>query len=67
MKDFLHLYPNSVIGTLAVIFLGIILVFSLWTVGDVVTEIHSALILPPQQSVTGFDLAGAAKLGLGSH
>jgi hypothetical protein len=67
MKTFLHSYPNLIIGVLAIVFLCVIVAFSVWTVDDVFIDVHNALTPPPPQSAAGFNLAGAAKLGLGSH
>lgn len=64
MKNFLHTYSNFAIGALVAMFIVALFVFSFWTIGDVFTELHAALIAPPPQSATGFDLAGAVKLGL---
>jgi len=50
------------ISALVVIFLGTLIAFSIWTVGDVFTQIHLALISPLPQSAGGFDITNAAKL-----
>jgi hypothetical protein len=64
MKKFLHSYPNLIIGTFAVLFLGILLGFYLWAVNDIFIQLHLALVTPPAQPIEGFDLADAAKLDL---
>lgn len=62
MKKILHSHPNIIIGTLAVLFLAILITFYLWAVNDAVAQLRTALMVPPPQNITGFDLAGAAKL-----
>jgi hypothetical protein len=62
MKKILRTYPNVIIGTLAVLFLLILIAFYSWAVNDAVVQLRSALITPSPQSVSGFDLAAAAKL-----
>ena len=62
MKKLLHKYPNVIIGSLAVIFLAVLIGFYFWAINDAVAELQSALVTPPPQSVSGYDLSAAAKL-----
>jgi hypothetical protein len=62
MKKLLHSYSNFVIGTLAILFLVMLIVFYLWAVNDAVAQLRGALIAPLPQSEAGFNLAAAAKL-----
>ncbi|HEY5220982.1 MAG TPA: hypothetical protein VIJ29_02435 [Candidatus Paceibacterota bacterium] len=62
MKKLLHKYPNFIIGALAIIFLAVLITFYSWAINDAVAELHSALVTPAPASVTGYDLAAAAKL-----
>ncbi len=62
MKKIIHSYPNFIIGTLAVVLLLTLVAFYSWAVDDAVEQLRSALIAPPMQSATGFDLAGASRL-----
>jgi len=62
MKKFLHKYPNFVIGTLAIVFLAVLIAFYFWAINDAVAELKSALVTPPAQSASGFNLSAAARL-----
>jgi hypothetical protein len=64
MKKFLYSHPNIFIGTLAVVFIGILIVFYSWAIGDVFNEISQALATPSAQSISDFNLSGASKLDL---
>jgi len=64
MKKLLHLHPNFVIGTLAAVFLGILVIFYLWATGNAFTELRLSLATPVSQTIGSFNLAGAAKLDL---
>jgi hypothetical protein len=64
MKKFLHSHPNIIIGTFAVIFVGALILFYSWAIGDMFSQIPRALIPPPPQNITGFDLPAASKLDL---
>ncbi len=64
MKKFLHSHPNIFIGTLAVIFIGTLIIFYSWAIGDVFDQIEMALTTPSAQSTSGFNLSGASKLDL---
>ncbi len=67
MKKFLHTHPNFVIGGLALAFIVILIGFYLQATGTIFTQINRALAPPVAQNVNGFDLSGAAKLGLSGH
>ena len=64
IKKLFHHYPNIIIGTLAVVLLGVLIAFYSWAISDVFVQLHSALATPPAQNAEGFDLSRAAKLDL---
>jgi hypothetical protein len=69
MKKLLYSHPNIIIGTLAVVLVGTLLVGTLiffysWAIDDMFSQIPRALIPPASQSITGFDLSAASKLDL---
>ena len=64
MKKFLYSHPNFIIGAISGVFIGVLLVFYFWAINNVLIQLRLALIAPPPQNATGFDLAAAAKLDL---
>jgi hypothetical protein len=64
MKKILHRYPIVVMIALLIIFVGILISFYVWGIGDIFSDIDQALVSPPSQSSGSFDLPGAAKLDL---
>jgi hypothetical protein len=64
MKKIFHKYPNFIIGSLAVIFGGILFAFCVWAMNDVVLQIRLALATPSTESTTGFDVTSASQLDL---
>lgn len=60
----LRSHPTLTIGTLALVFIGILFVFYSWAIGDVFTEVGKALAQPQSQAISGFNLSGASKLDL---
>lgn len=64
MRKFFHLHLTLIIVTLVVIFLIIIAFLYTWGINDLVLEIHQALTASSTQAVDGFNLPGAASLGL---
>jgi hypothetical protein len=65
MKKFLYSHPNIIIGAFAVVFIGTLIFFYSWAIDGTFSQIPRALIPPAPQSITGFDISGASKLGLG--
>jgi len=64
MKKILYSHPNITIGALALIFLAVLVAFYVRAIDGVVAPLHAALMAPPSESKSGFDLQGAAKLDL---
>jgi hypothetical protein len=64
MKKFLRNHPDIVLIILAVFFLGAILAYFTWGIGDVIVAVNMALKPAPENQSTGFNLQGAAALDL---
>lgn len=64
MKKFLNAYPDFIIGTLALVFIAVLVVLYLWASGDIFTQINRALAPPVAQSAQGFNLSAASKLNM---
>jgi hypothetical protein len=64
MKKFLHSHTTIIIGTLAVVFIVVLVSFYSWAIDDVFRQIDRALTSPSTQNAVGFDIPGASKLNL---
>jgi hypothetical protein len=64
MKKIFYSHPDTVIATLALIFLGISAAFYLWASNDIFVEVHKALTFSPSQTTNDFNLTAAARLDL---
>jgi|GEM_PF-875702 hypothetical protein len=64
MKKFFYSHPDTVIATLALIFLGVLIWFYSWAINDVFSEVHRALTFSPSQPSDSYNLTGAAALDM---
>jgi len=65
MKKILRKYPETVLAILAIVFLGVILAYFSWGIGEMVVEVDRAVNVTPEVSGgVGFDLRGAQALNL---
>jgi hypothetical protein len=62
MKKILRSHPNILIGTLALVFVAVLVVFYWWSVNGVFGQIRDALLPPSPGTVESFNLTDAAKL-----
>ena len=65
MRKFLRKYPQALLITLAVVFLGLVIGYYTWGIGQVVGEVNRAVNAKGSGDTgTSFDLTGAASLDL---
>jgi hypothetical protein len=64
MKKFFYSHPDTVIASLAVVFIVMLIWLYSWASNDIFTEIHQALTYSPSSPSDSFDLTDAAKLDL---
>jgi hypothetical protein len=64
MKKFFFSHPDLILAGIAFALLAILISFFSWGINDVIFEIHQSTVPPNAENQSGFNLQGAAALGL---
>jgi len=65
MKKLFRKFPQSILVTLALVFLGIIVAYYAWGISDMIGVVNRAVNTKPSSAGSaGFDIQGAQQLNL---
>jgi hypothetical protein len=64
MKKFFKAHPETVLVTLAALFIVLIVGYFAWGIGEVVAEVNQALKFTPAEQKSDFNIQGAESLNL---
>jgi energy-coupling factor transporter transmembrane protein EcfT len=64
MKKFFFSHPDFILSAIVFVLLVILISFFSWGINDVIFEIHQSTVSSNAQNQAGFNLQGAAALGL---